>query len=146
MFVLITSQEERKIIFVANSLGGLVTQACLWKSRNNPEPHLQRVGSCIVGLLFLGTPNHGADLAAWAEFGAKFINEKIKTTNSDILRVLERRSEMLFEVQEGFHNLLRLSNELDITCFYEELPLHVVGKVHVVYRRSNISQWITYYW
>ncbi|CAD6573262.1 MAG: hypothetical protein ASARMPREDX12_005928 [Alectoria sarmentosa] len=48
-----TNSENRKIIFVAHSLGGLVTQDCLWTSTNHPETHLRQVSSCAVGISFL---------------------------------------------------------------------------------------------
>ena len=119
-------------MFVAHSLGGLVTQDCLWTSRNNAEKHLRQVGSCTLGILFLGTPHHGADLAAWAKFGTT-IAQVIKHPNSDIVSVLQPGSETLARVQDDFHALLRLrvneGSEIAITCFFEELPLPVVGKV-----------------
>ena len=82
--------------------------------------------------MFLGTPHHGADLAAWAKFGSTIANI-IKNVNTDIVSVLKPRSEVLATVQEGFHGLLRLrqneGSEIAVTCFFEELPLRVVGKV-----------------
>ncbi len=42
---------------------------------------------------------------------------------------------MLARVQDGFHGLLRMrvneGSEIAITCFFEELPLPVVGKVNM---------------
>ena len=125
-------KENRKIVFVAHSLGGLVTQDCLPLSRNDPEKHLQQISSCTIGIVFLGTPHHGADLAAWAKFGSD-IAKIVKHVNTDIVSLLKPRSEMLARVQAGFHGLLRRRKdeglEIAITCFYEELPLHIVGKV-----------------
>ncbi|MCJ1271350.1 hypothetical protein MMC22_011250 [Lobaria immixta] len=124
--------EDRKIVFVAHSLGGLVTQDCLWTSRNHPEKHLRQVSSCTIGISFLGTPHHGADLAAWAKFGTTIANI-FKSANSDIVSVLRPGSEILARVQDGFHGLLRMrineGSEIAITCFFEELALPAVGKV-----------------
>ncbi|KAA6412660.1 MAG: hypothetical protein FRX48_03652 [Lasallia pustulata] len=124
--------ENRKIIFVTHSLGGLVTQDCLCLSRSHPEKHLQQISSCTIGIAFLGTPHHGADLAAWAKFGST-IAKTIKHVNSDIVSVLKPGSEMLARVQDGFHGLLRLrrneESEIAVTCFFEELPLPLIGKV-----------------
>ncbi|KAL9064370.1 MAG: hypothetical protein Q9161_008926 [Pseudevernia consocians] len=124
-------EENRKIIFVAHSLGGLVTQDCLWTSRNHPEKHLRQVSACAVGISFLGTPHHGADLAAWAKFGT-IIARIVKHANSNIVSVLQPGSEMLARIQDGFHGLLRMrrdeGSEIALTCFFEELPLPVVGK------------------
>ncbi|KAA6412091.1 MAG: hypothetical protein FRX48_04241 [Lasallia pustulata] len=123
---------NRKVIFVTHSLGGLVTQDCLCSSRSHPEKHLQQISSCTIGIVFLGTPHHGADLAAWAKF-VSTIAKTIKHVNSDIVSVLKPGSEMLARVQDGFHGLLRLrtneGSEIAVTCFFEELSLPLVGKV-----------------
>ena len=129
-------QEDRKIIFVTHSLGGLVTQDCLWRSRNHAEKHLRQVSSCAIGISFLGTPHHGADLAAWAKFGTTMAR-MVKHANSDIVSVLKPGSEMLATIQDGFHSLLRIrrdeGSEIAITCFFEELPLPVIGKVRLTF-------------
>ena len=121
--------EHRKILFVAHSLGGLLVQECLCLSRNNADEHLRNVSSCTIGLAFLGTPNHGANQAAWAHFGTNLL-KAIKRPNSDIVAVLEPGSEMLARIQRGFHQLLRIRSDegsrIDVTCFYEELP-HLLG-------------------
>lgn len=42
---------------------------------------------------------------------------------------------MLARIQDGFHGLLRIrrneGSEIALTCFFEELALPVVGKVHM---------------
>lgn len=119
---------------MAHSLGGLVTQDCLWTSKNHPEKHLRQVSHCTAGILFLGTPHHRADLAAWADFGTT-IASVFKHANSSIVSVLRPGSEMLARIQDGFHGLLRIrrdeGSEISLTCFFEELPLPGVGKVHM---------------
>lgn len=117
---------------MTHSLGGLVAQDCLWLSRNHAEPHLRHVVSHAVGIVFLGTPHHGSDHAAWGEF-ATSIAKLVKHPNSNIVSVLRPGSEMLARIQDGFHSLLRQrrneESEIAVTCFYEELPLHRIGKV-----------------
>ncbi len=101
-------------------------------SRNHPDDHLQLVSSHTIGILFLGTPHHGADLAAWATFGTA-ITKIVKRTNSDIVSVLRLGSEVLARIQDGFHGLLRIrTNEgagICVTFFFEELPFPIIGKV-----------------
>lgn len=121
-------------MFIAHSLGGLVTEKALCLSRSKAEKHIQQVGHCAIAIAFLGTPHFGADLASWATFGNNIANI-VKRTNKDIVSVLRPGSEMLADVQDGFHNILRLRKEegtdINITCFYEELPLPGVGEVPI---------------
>ena len=110
-------------------------QDALWSSKTNAEPHLQQVNQHTVGILFLGTPHHGADLAAWGTFGTR-ITQVVRRTNSEIVAVLRPGSEMLARIQGQFHTLLRQRKqeqlELRLTCFFEELPLPLVGKVRTM--------------
>jgi hypothetical protein len=126
------SQENRKVLFVAHSLGGLVTENALCISKSSPEKHISRIVDSTIGILFLGTPHFGADLASWAKFGSK-LARILTSSNPNIIAVLQPHSEVLAIIQKNFHSLLRNKRdegtEISITCFYEELPLPVVGEV-----------------
>jgi hypothetical protein len=102
-------------------------------AQQRPEKHLKQILKCTRGIIFLGTPHHGSGLARWAEYMAKTIG-LIKQTNPEILAVLRSDSEMLERVQGGFHTMIRSRAQaglppIEITCFYEELPLVGVGVV-----------------
>ncbi|MCJ1451619.1 hypothetical protein MMC28_001959, partial [Mycoblastus sanguinarius] len=71
---------------------------------NHPEKHLQHISSCKIGMIFLGTPHHGAGLDAWAKFGTTIIRI-IKRANIDVVFVLKPGSEMLIRVQDGYYDL-----------------------------------------
>lgn len=62
------------------------------------------------GIIFLGTPHHGAGLARWTEILARYIG-LIKQTNSDILQVLKSDSEVLARIQDSFHTMVRAQNQ-----------------------------------
>ena len=127
-----TNTESRKILFVAHSLGGLVTEQALSYSRNTADKFLHQIERCTAGIVFLGVPHCGSDLASWASFGTQMVN-LLKRSNSDIVGVLGPGSEMLRIVGNGFQNILRLrkdeGSEIPITCFYEELGVIGVGEV-----------------
>jgi len=102
-------------------------------AQQRPERHLKQVLHCTRGIIFLGTPHHGSGLAHWAESLAKVIGV-LKQTNPEILAVLRSESEVLERVQNGFHTMIRSRAQdglrpIEITCFYEELPLPGVGIV-----------------
>lgn len=85
------------------------------------------------GIIFLGTPHHGSGLARWAKLLAHAIGV-IKQTNLDILEVLKRDAEVLARIQDSFHTMVRSRSSdglepIEITCFFEQLPLPGVGQV-----------------
>lgn len=77
--------ESRKILFVAHSLGGLVTKCALNHSRN-AEEHLRQLERHTIGVVFLGVPHCGADLASWLSVGTQMI-KLLKRSNEDIVGV-----------------------------------------------------------
>ncbi|KAK3989429.1 hypothetical protein QBC44DRAFT_396304 [Cladorrhinum sp. PSN332] len=127
-----TCSEDRSVIFVMHSLGGLVVQNALDLSRSSPDAHLRRLEEVTVGLLFMGTPHFGSDKAKWGIFSAAMVNV-VKKTNKSIIQVLDPDSEMLATIQKRFHEILRLRQAknapISITCFYEELGLPVLGRI-----------------
>ncbi|RYP49165.1 hypothetical protein DL769_011116 [Monosporascus sp. CRB-8-3] len=102
-------------------------------SRQRPERHLQNILHSTRGIIFLGTPHHGAGLARWAELLSRSIG-LVKQTNSKIVEVLRRDSEVLARIQDSFHTMVMARSKeglppVEISCFYEELALPGVGLV-----------------
>jgi len=102
-------------------------------AQQRPEKHLKNILNSTRGIVFLGTPHQGSALAHWAESVAKTIG-LIKQTNPEILAVLKSESEVLERVQGSFHTMIRSRAQegfppIEITCFYEELPLPGIGDV-----------------
>ena len=83
-------------------------------------------------IAFLGTPHGGSDLASWASIPAKALGV-VKSTNTDLLSVLQTSSEVLYRIQNDFLSMIRDLREqgryLKITCFWESLPMPVVGRL-----------------
>jgi hypothetical protein len=123
---------DRALIFVAHSLGGLVCKEAILQSRNNPEGHLRNIFECTKGVIFMGTPHMGSWMADWARLPASALG-MVKSTNKSLLKILETDDQLLESVQGRFLAMVRYLREsnrrLEITCFFEELPLPVVGKV-----------------
>lgn len=124
---------EQPIIFVCHSLGGLVCEDALIRSKERPERHLQNILRFTRGIAFLGTPHHGSSLARWAELLSRHIGV-VKQTNTEIIAVLRRESEVLARIQDSFHTMIMArgtgaSERIHITCFFEELPLPGIGQV-----------------
>jgi pimeloyl-ACP methyl ester carboxylesterase len=119
---------ERPIIFIAHSLGGLVCEQALLYCREGDE-FLEKVFRSTRGIIFMGTPHAGADLANWGYTLIKFLG-KVRNTNSDTVEPLRRKSQALTAVQHQFQQLL-LKPEVNIKiyCFFEEKPFPGVGLI-----------------
>lgn len=120
------------LIFVTHSLGGLVCKEATLLSRNNPESHLRGIFDCTKGIIFMGTPHKGSWMAGWAKIPASALG-LVKHTNKSLLEILETDNQFLESIQVRFWSMVRELREagrsLEVTCFFEELPLPVVGKV-----------------
>lgn len=123
---------SRPLIFVAHSLGGLVCKETILLSRNNPEPHLQGIFDHTKGIVFMGTPHRGSWMADWGNIPASALGV-IKSSNQSLLTVLQTNDAYLQSVQDRFWSMVRESQRagrgVDVTCFFEELPLLGFGKV-----------------
>ena len=123
---------SRPVIFVAHSLGGLVCKEAILMSRNNPEAHLRSIFDCVRGIAFMGTPHKGSWMSDWAKIPAGALG-LVKSTNKSLLKILETESPLLESIQLRFLAMIRELREsgrrLEITCFFEELPLTMVGKI-----------------
>jgi hypothetical protein len=94
---------------------------------------LRNIYDSTYGIIFLGTPHSGTILATLSGRLAQLISPATRT-NLRIVNVLRRDSEVLARIRNEFHSLLRCrrddgDHEIEITCFYEELPLPAIGVV-----------------
>ncbi|RDW56930.1 hypothetical protein BP5796_12997 [Coleophoma crateriformis] len=122
----------RSLIFVVHSLGGLVCKEAIMSSRNHPEPHLRSIFDHTAGIIFMGTPHRGSWIADWMKIPASGLGI-LKSTNKSLLQILETDDQLLESIQVRFGQMIRELREsgrrLELTCFFEELPLPLVGKV-----------------
>ncbi|RYP17693.1 hypothetical protein DL765_004371 [Monosporascus sp. GIB2] len=121
----------RPLIFVTHSLGGIVCKEAILLSQNSPKPHIRGIFSCTRGIIFMGTPHNGTWMTDWAKIPASALG-LVQSTKS-LLNILETDSQVLEFIQVSFWLMIRELREagrcLEVTCFFEELPLPMVGKV-----------------
>jgi hypothetical protein len=125
------NESQRPLIFIAHSLGGLVTEQALLVSLEPNEPRLQGIVPCTVGIVFMGTPHSGSSLATWGYTLARLL-DRFWATNKAVLSVLKQRSEVLKGVEEVFQRQLTADGALrhvKVFCFYETVAVDVVGFV-----------------
>lgn len=124
-----SASAQRPIIFLAHSLGGLVVEQALLICLEPNEPRLQDVVQNTVGILYFGTPHQGSYLASTGSKFAGLLNH-VRQVNRRTLSVLKTDSEVLHILEEQFQRqLAHRFRSIKICCFYEALPIHVVGVI-----------------
>ncbi|KAI1758095.1 hypothetical protein F4782DRAFT_536756 [Xylaria castorea] len=125
-----TSERPKRLILIAHSLGGLVAKKALIVSAESAYDEHRALDQHIVGLLFIGTPHRGSDLAGYATTMARVLKLTGKRVNDVIVSVLRPDSEVLADVQESFGMwMVRNQSRCSLACFYEEHELPGVGMV-----------------
>lgn len=130
-------QDNRPIIFVAHSLGGLVVANALSRPHGTDEASKEPADNTI-GALFLGTPFEGSSLAKYASLAIQFL-QYFMPTQKENLKDLEKRSNKLASINDSFAKFLKERDRsktkpwLEIACFFEERSLYKgsvkIGKI-----------------
>jgi hypothetical protein len=117
-------------VLVVHSLGGLVAKKALLVSEEAYKDSLRLLHDNTVAVAFLGTPHRGGNFAGFASNIAKVLKISRKRVNDDVLKILERDSEVLADIEESFGLWLRKKgDQVDLTCFFEEFEYPVIGTV-----------------
>ncbi|OJD31266.1 ankyrin repeat protein [Diplodia corticola] len=119
---------KRKTMFVCHSLGGIVLKQALILAHARSDLHGWFTDSTI-GIIFMGTPHRGADVAYWSKVLGRFVNvfagSKVRT---DILHDLEPKSQTLGRLCELF---VERAKSLAIYSFYERRKMAGINSLVV---------------
>lgn len=122
---------ERPIIFVCHSLGGLVVKRCLIHSRATRHSHTERTRSIYVstyGVLFLGTPHNGSDLAKWGtlleRISSVVLPKKFFDSSPQLVEALKTNNETLQNINRLF---IEIIGRFHVYFFHESKPMDMKG-------------------
>lgn len=122
---------ERPLIFVVHSLGGLVVKRMLIHSNESTHVNQERLRSIFIstyGILFLGTPHNGSDLAKWGSMlqsiCAAALPKKLFDSQSQLVKALETNNETLQLINRDF---TAISSKFRIYFFHEAKPMDLKG-------------------
>lgn len=141
-----TKATERPIIFVVHSLGGLVTKQCLIYSRSIDHPNAEHLRSIFVstyGILFMGTPHLGSDLAKWGtllqSIASAALPRRFFDSSSHLVEALKTNNETLQNINRQFNEIMP---KLRIYLFYEGKPMDLRStRQFVVDEASAAPDW-----
>lgn len=90
--------DEKPIVFVAHSLGGIIVKDAMHRSEKCRER--------TKLIVFLGTPHRGSTYASWGQIVSNLARLAFQDSNKTILETLEVNSEVLDNIHENFKNIV----------------------------------------
>ncbi|KAL8929515.1 MAG: hypothetical protein Q9208_001184 [Pyrenodesmia sp. 3 TL-2023] len=120
---------ERPIIFVAHSVGGIIIKRAMIHSsgiRGHHTSHLRSIFVSTFGILFLGTPHMGSDVAKWRSwldtiYNARHLTPSVKD-EPYLMNALKTGSETLQSIERDF---VQLATRFHIYYFHEGKPTNL---------------------
>ena len=137
---------DRPIIFVCHSLGGLVVKRALIYCRSlaheNVE-HLRAIYISTYGILFLGTPHNGTDVAKWAHMlqsiSGVIVPKKFMDSSSTLVRALKTNSELLQNINSGFADI---SSRFHMYFFHETRTTRIGATREMIVDENSAAPYI----
>ncbi|CAI7601945.1 unnamed protein product [Penicillium crustosum] len=127
---------NRPIIFICHSLGGLIVKRALIYSRSlssEKTEHLRSVYVSTFGILFLGTPHNGSDIAKWGLLLHNICNavlpKKFMEASPQLVKALRTNNETLQHINSLFVDIM---GRFHIYFFHETRSTDVRGTREVI--------------
>ena len=136
----IRGANQRPLIFVAHSLGGLLVKQALVSSAEFPGEILRSIFVSTYGILFLGTPHRGSSIAEWGSLleriGSAVLPRKLIDTQPQLVDALKKNNETLRSVDGWF---LQLSSRFHLYFFHEGKPSNLGGSLQYIVDEESAS-------
>jgi hypothetical protein len=125
---------DRLTLFIAHSMGGIVTKGALLKSHRSNEETIKSISDNTCGLAFTGTPHLGSNDVNVGYFFV-YLFGILHQTNISPLEELKKDAPSLDTLERNFigllHSRLAARSSVKIVYFCESLPLSdIVGIAH----------------
>ncbi|OJJ51568.1 hypothetical protein ASPZODRAFT_55113 [Penicilliopsis zonata CBS 506.65] len=137
---------ERPIIFVCHSLGGLVVKRALIYCRsvtNEKIEHLRSVYVSTYGILFLGTPHNGSDVAKWGlllqNICAAVLPRKFMESSPQLIAALKTNNETLQNINSLFADII---SRFHIYFFHETRSTDLKGIREIIVDESSAAPYL----
>jgi len=121
------------VVFVCYSMGGLIAKQAVVSG--SADPQFRHIINNVKGVVFLGTPHRGADLAKMAASIDRVVRASQLGSRRRYIGELAPESDRIEDINREFrHHLHRLF----VLSLYEELPTSLIGDVIIVPRASAV--------
>ena len=116
--------EERPIIFVAHSLGGIIVKRALVEAKLDDS--YKAIRGATYGIAFFGTPHQGGNFAKLGDIAASIVRGVIRNPKNTFMEVLKKDSLFSDALVDDFRHQLE---DYHILSFFETLPMGKLGLV-----------------
>ncbi|KAJ5827060.1 hypothetical protein N7447_003823 [Penicillium robsamsonii] len=127
---------NRPIVFICHSLGGLIVKRALIYSRSlssEKTEHLRSVYVSTFGILFLGTPHNGSDIAKWGLLLQNICNavlpKRFIESSPQLVKALRTNNETLQHINSLFVDIM---GRFHIYFFHETRSTDMRGTREVI--------------
>lgn len=120
-------QNNRKVVFIGHSMGGLLIKWLLLHAAKHPSSALSTLPANTSSVIFLGVPHHGAPLATFAvqNLGHYSLPKKLFTPSGHVETLGETL--ILENLNKSFEQLLHQYPDMRILSCAEGLPTLIPG-------------------
>ena len=116
-----SEHNQRPLIFVVHSLGGIIVKAAINLSRSTEGTKEKEIAPATSGVCFLGTPHRGSRSATIGKIAFQITKAAGKSPNTKVLQGLERNSETLDMIGDDFNQtIIKYGRHMHIHSFREE--------------------------
>ncbi|SLM39419.1 WD40/YVTN repeat-like-containing domain, partial [Lasallia pustulata] len=116
--------EERPIVFVAHSLGGIVVKRALVEAKLDDS--YKSIREATYGIAFFGTPHQGGNFTKLGDIAASIIRGVLRNPSSTFMEALKKDSLFSDALVEDFRHQLE---DYHVLSFFETLPMGRLGLI-----------------
>ncbi|KAA6414974.1 MAG: hypothetical protein FRX48_01725 [Lasallia pustulata] len=116
--------EERPIMFVAHSLGGIVVKRALVEAKLDDS--YKSIRKATYGIAFFGTPHQGGNFTKLGDIAASIIRGVLRNPSSTFMEALKKDSLFSDALVEDFRHQLE---DYHVLSFFETLPMGRLGLI-----------------
>ncbi|KAF7115826.1 hypothetical protein CNMCM5793_003466 [Aspergillus hiratsukae] len=134
---------DRPIIWVCHSLGGLVVKRALIYCRSVSNEKIEHIRSIFVstyGILFLGTPHNGSDVAKWGvllqNICSAVLPKKFMESSPQLIKALRTNNETLQNINSLFADIM---SRFHLYFFHETRSTDVKGTRELIVDESSAA-------
>lgn len=109
--------ENRPVVWIGHSMGGILTKLILLKSSDSPDSQVQQIAKNTKGIIFLGVPHKGSPIAKWKQHMQLILSPSIEVKEME-----EGAPKLLLWHTQFMHMLKTKLKDVNVVSIAEGSP------------------------